>query len=118
VAWALAGCVVVVLIPIASESTGSLVGFLLARSPLTAFLFTVAFPLGAMGARRAGITVGAVAALINIAWSISLLLGPVIFAGVAQSAGNRAAYVLLIAVFCCSIAWIVLPGRAARLSRA
>ena len=98
-------------IPIASETTGALVGFLFARAPMTAFLFTIAFPLGAIGARRAGITVGAVAALINIAWSISMLAGPVVFAAIAQAAGDRAAYAVLMAVFGCAILWIVQPWR-------
>ncbi len=108
--------IVATLIPLASESTPALFGFLLARAPLTAVMFTIAFPLGAIGARRAGITVGAVAALINIFWSLSLLLGPVLFAVVAEQAGVRAAYVVLMAVFACAIAWLVVPGRRARAS--
>ncbi len=110
-AWALAASVIVILIPVASEASPALVGFLFARAPLTAVMFTVAFPLGALGARRAGITVGGVAALINIAWSVSMLLGPVVFAGIAQVAGDRAAYLVLIAVLGCSLAWIVSPWR-------
>jgi predicted MFS family arabinose efflux permease len=109
--WALAGSVVVIVIPVVGESTPALVGFLLARAPMTALLFTIAFPLGALGARRAGITVGAVAALINIAWSVVMLVGPVVFAVIAQTMGDRAAYVVLMAVFVCSIAWIVRPWR-------
>jgi predicted MFS family arabinose efflux permease len=120
VAWGMAGAILVTVIPLVSESTPALFGYLLARSPLTAFMFTVAFPLGALGARRAGITVGAVAALINIAWSISMLMGPLVFAGVAQVAGNRVAYLVLMAVIGCSIAWIVMPRReaVAKVSRA
>ncbi len=78
---------------------------------MTALLFTIAFPLGAIGARRAGITVGAVAALINVAWSVAMLLGPVMFAAIAQTAGDRAAYTVLLAVFGCAILWIVRPWR-------
>ena len=72
---AMAASMIVILIPVASEASAALVGFLFARAPLTAVMFTVAFPLGALGARRAGITVGGVAALINIAWSVSMLSG-------------------------------------------
>lgn len=111
VVWAMLASVVVIGIPLVSESTPVLVGFLLARAPLTACMFTIAFPLGARGARRAGITVGAVAALINIAWSVSLLVGPIVFGGVAQASSDSVAYALLIGVFCCSIAWIVAPHR-------
>ncbi len=112
-ALALAASMIVILIPVVSEASAALVGFLFARAPLTAVMFTVAFPLGALGARRAGITVGGVAALINIAWSVSMLLGPVVFAGIAQVAGDRAAYLVLIAVLGCSLAWIVSPWRRA-----
>jgi predicted MFS family arabinose efflux permease len=111
VASAMAAVVVVTLIPLASESTPALVGYLMARAPLTAFMFTIAFPLGAIGARRAGITVGAVAALINIAWSIATLIGPLIFAAVAQHAGYRGSYAVLIVLFAASIAWVLLPQR-------
>ena len=110
VVWAMLASVVVIGIPLVSGDT-VLVGFLLARAPLTACMFTIAFPLGARGARRAGITVGAVAALINIAWSVSLLVGPIVFGGVAQASSDSVAYALLIGVFCCSIAWIVAPHR-------
>lgn len=114
VAVGMVAAVVVTVIPLVSESTPGLVGYLMARAPLTAFLFTVAFPLGAIGARRAGITVGAVAGLINVSWSLAMLIGPLLFAGVAQAAGNRAAYLLLMALFCCSIGWMLLPrGRSA-----
>lgn len=109
VAVAMGAAAAVTVIPLVSESTPGLVGYLMARAPLTAFLFTVSFPLGALGARRAGITVGAVAALINVAWSLSMLIGPLVFAAIAQSAGNRAAYLLLIAVFCGSIGWMLVP---------
>ncbi|HLK42026.1 MAG TPA: MFS transporter [Thermoleophilia bacterium] len=113
VAYAMAVVVVVTLIPLASESTPALIGYLLARAPLTAFMFTVAFPLGAIGARKAGITVGAVAALINVAWSMATLIGPLIFAVVAQQAGYRGSYVVLIVLFAAAIAWVLLPPRAA-----
>ena len=109
VALGMGAAVVVTTIPVLTESTSGLAAYLIARAPLTAFLFTVAFPLGAIGARRAGITVGAVAALINVSWSLSMLIGPLVFAVVAQYAGNRAAYLLLMAVFCCSIGWMLLP---------
>jgi MFS family permease len=111
IAWGMVLVVAVVTVPVISETTAALTAFLLLRAPLTALLFTIAFPLGAIGARRADITVGAVAALINIAWSISMLVGPVIFAGVAQSAGDRSAYIVLMAIFALSVAWVVSPRR-------
>ena len=113
VAYAMAAVCVVTLIPVVSEATPALVGYLMARAPLTAFMFTIAFPLGAIGARRAGITVGAVAALINIAWSVATLIGPLIFAAVAQHAGYRGSYVVLIVLFAAAIAWVLLPQRQA-----
>ena len=49
-----------------------------------------------------------------------MLMGPLVFAGVAQVAGNRVAYLVLMAVIGCSIAWIVMPRReaVAKVSRA
>jgi MFS transporter, DHA1 family, multidrug resistance protein len=114
IAWGMVLVVVVVAVPLASQTTAALTAFLLLRAPFTALMFTTAFPLGAIGARQAGITVGAVAALINIAWSVAMLAGPVMFAAVAQTAGDQAAYVVLMAIFALSVAWVVTPGRAAR----
>jgi MFS family permease len=111
IAWGMLLVVAVVTVPVISETTAALTAFLMLRAPLTALLFTVTFPLGAIGARRAEITVGAVAALINIAWSIAMLIGPVVFAGVVQSAGERSAYVVLMAIFVLSVAWVVSPRR-------
>ena len=111
IAWVMVAAMVALLIPVASQETGALVGFLMLRAPINAYLFSAAFPLGALGARRAGVSVGAVAALINGVWAVATLVGPLLFGTIAQSAGDRTAFVLLIVVFGVSLTWIVKPER-------
>ena len=91
--------------------SGLLVSFLLVRAPIMALMFTITFPIGVAGARRAGITVAAVAALINIVWSASVLAGPLLAGLIAQTVGNRLAFVLLSAASLASAAWIMNGNR-------
>ena len=86
-----------------SSSTAVVVTFLLARGPVSAVLFTVTFPLGIRGGRAAGISVGTMAALLNIVWALSALVAPIAAGALAQTAGDRAAYGLM-AVLCLVVA--------------
>ena len=101
---------VTLVIVLVSSSTAAVVGFLLVRGPVTAVLFTVTFPLGVRGGRAAGISVGTVAALLNIVWALSALVAPVAAGALAQSVGDRAAYGLM-AVLCVIVAAGVATGR-------
>jgi MFS family permease len=93
VAAALAGATMILVL--VSSSTVVVVAFLLVRGPVAAVLFTVTFPLGVRGGRAAGISVGTVAALLNIVWAFSALVAPVAAGALAQTAGDRAAYGLM-----------------------
>jgi predicted MFS family arabinose efflux permease len=93
VAAALAG--VTMILVLLSSSTVVVVAFLLIRGAVAAVLFTVTFPLGVRGGRAAGISVGTVAALLNIVWAFSALVAPVAAGALAQTAGDRAAYGLM-----------------------
>jgi len=93
VAAALAGATMILVL--VSSSTVVVVAFLLVRGPVAAVLFTVTFPLGVRGGRAAGISVGTVAALLNIVWSFSALVAPIAAGALAQTAGDRAAYGLM-----------------------
>jgi hypothetical protein len=84
--------------------------FLLARGPVAAVLYTVTFPLGAVGGRAAGIGVGTVAALLNIMWAASMLVAPVAAGAVAQAAGDRAAYAVVAALSVAVAVWVASAG--------
>jgi MFS family permease len=90
---ALAGATMILVL--VSSSTVVVVAFLLVRGPVAAALFTMTFPLGVRGGRAAGISVGTVAALLNIVWAFSALVAPVAAGALAQTAGDRAAYGLM-----------------------
>ena len=96
----------IMLIPLASTASASVVVFLLARGPVSAVLYTVTFPLGAVGGREAGIGVATVAALLNIVWAASMLVAPVAAGAVSQAAGDRAAYAAVAAMSVAVAVWI------------
>jgi MFS family permease len=101
----------VMVLPALGATTAVLVAFLLVRAPIMALMFTITFPIGVAGARRAGITVAAVAALINIVWSASVLAGPLLAGLIAETVGNRLAFVMLSVASLASAAWIMNGNR-------
>jgi MFS family permease len=107
VAAALAGATMILVL--VSSSTVVVVAFLLVRGPVAAVLFTITFPLGVRGGRAAGISVGTMAALLNIVWALSGLVAPIGAGALAQTAGDRAAYGLM-AVLCLVVASAVASG--------
>jgi len=90
----------------ASTSSQAVIGFLLARGPISALMFTITFPLGVVGARRAGISLTAVAALLNIVWSAAALVGPIAAGAMAEATSSQATYVCLIALLLAGAAWM------------
>jgi predicted MFS family arabinose efflux permease len=90
----------------ASTSSQAVIGFLLARGPISALMFTITFPLGVVGARRAGISLTAVAALLNIVWSAAALVGPIAAGALAQATSSQATYVCLIVSCLVAAAWM------------
>ena len=100
----------IMLIPLASTASAWVVVFLLARGPVAAVLYTVTFPLGAVGGREAGIGVATVAALLNIVWAASMLVAPVAAGAVSQAAGDRAAYAAVAALSVAVAVWIASTG--------
>jgi len=85
----------------------------LARSPFLAVLYTVGLPLGAEAARRAGLGRGAVIGLINVGWGSATAVGPVAAGGLADSAGERAVYAVLIGACVAVGVWMVASARSA-----
>ena len=66
------------LIVVVSTTTPAVLSFLLLRGPIAAVMFTITFPLGVVGARAAGVSLSAVAALLNMVWAGSALVGPIL----------------------------------------
>lgn len=97
---------VVLAIPEASQSAAAGVAFVFARAPVTAVLFTVSFPLAVLGARSRDVSVTAVAALLNIVWAGSALVGPVAGGALAQAAGNETAYGVLLVLCLGAAGWL------------
>jgi predicted MFS family arabinose efflux permease len=114
VGWLSAALIALALtVVVASHSTPAVVGFLLARGPVSALMFTITFPLGVVGARRAGISLTAIAALLNIVWSASALVGPIAAGALAQATSARATYLCLIVAALASAVWMARSQRAA-----
>jgi MFS transporter, DHA1 family, solute carrier family 18 (vesicular amine transporter), member 1/2 len=83
---------------VASHETAAMIGFLLLRGPISALMFTITFPLGVVGARAAGVSLSAVAALLNMTWAGSALAGPLLAGFVTELTSARTTYVLVIAL--------------------
>jgi MFS family permease len=94
------------LVVVASTSSAAVVGFLLARGPISALMFTITFPLGVVGARRAGVSLTSVAALLNIVWSAAALVGPVAAGALAQATSSQVTYICLIATLLAGAGWM------------
>lgn len=110
-AGALAAVLVLLLV---SEATAVVVAFVLLRTPVMATLFTVSFPLAAMGARRAGVGEGAVLGLLNMSWGVSTMVGPLVGGAVADALGYAAAYGAVLGFAVAVACWALLAARAER----
>ena len=99
---------------LASASTLVVVLFLVLRTPLSSILFTIAYPLGIAGARRAQLGSGAVMGVLNVSWGVATLLGPLVAGAVVQGASARWIYGGLLAVCFSFAGWMLLAARRMR----
>jgi predicted MFS family arabinose efflux permease len=95
---------------IISMTSAALVGFAILRAPFWAILSTLAYPLGALGAKRAGLGAGAIMGALNVVWGAAGSLGPLLAGGVAQTAGLRPAFAVLLASLVGAGAWLLASG--------
>jgi predicted MFS family arabinose efflux permease len=95
---------------VASASALMLVTFAIARAPFWAVLSTLAYPLGAVGARRAGLGSGAIMGVLNVVWGAAGSVGPILVGVVAQTAGSRPAFGLMLALLVTAGVWLVGAG--------
>ena len=107
-------------IPIVSLTTVAMIGFLFLRAPVWATSATICYPLTSQGAHRAGLGRGAIFGLLNLVWGIAAVLSPLVGGAIAQTVGERWAYVAL-ALVCAVFGAFVLslkPGEAATMAAA
>ena len=87
------------LLVIASSSTVAAVAFVLVRAPPWSTMDTIIYPLAAAGAHRSAIGRGSVMGLVMLGWAAASTVGPLLAGGIADAAGKRAAFAVLMA-FC------------------
>jgi hypothetical protein len=105
------------LIVVVSTTTPAVISFLLLRGPIAAVMFTITFPLGVVGARAAGVSLSAVAALLNMVWAGSALVGPILAGAITEFASPEASYLVVIVMALAGSAWMATAGRAPRVAR-
>jgi DHA1 family solute carrier family 18 vesicular amine transporter 1/2 len=102
---------------VASASTVAVMAGVILRMALLGVLYTIAFPLGALGAFRSGLGRGAVNGLLLLTLGAANLTGP--FAGgvLAQAVGDRWTYAALIGCCVAVAVWMLTRGEARVTSR-
>jgi MFS transporter, ACS family, D-galactonate transporter len=97
-AGVMAGLQAVALVPVlVGAGTPAVLATVLGRSPFVAAPYTIAFPLGALGAARIGVGTGTVNGMLGLVWGGANFAGPLIAGVVLAGAGDRAVYALLAA---------------------
>jgi MFS family permease len=98
-------------LPAVTTATAALALFLLLRSACNAAMSTVAYPLASLGAAEAGIGAGAAIGLVNAAWATSTVVAPLAGGAIAQAAGDRAAFAVLVPITLLTGAWLLAVDR-------
>ena len=78
-----------------SGASASVIAAMCLSAPLRAVLYTTAYPLGAAGAPDSGAGAGSVMGLLNAAWALTTVVGPLAGGALAASLGPRETYALL-----------------------
>ncbi len=106
-------------LPALTTATVALVLFLLLRAACNAAMSTVAYPLASAGAAEAGIGTGTAIGLVNAAWALSTVVAPLAGGAIAQAAGDRAAFAVLVPITLLTGVWLIAldTPRAARVLR-
>jgi MFS family permease len=100
---------------LASSSTLAAVAFVLLRAPPWSTMDTIIYPLAAAGAHRSAIGRGSVMGLVMLGWAAASTAGPLLAGAIAEAAGERAAYAMMIGVCAVVGGWLLYAG--ARASR-
>lgn len=102
-------------VPLVTTATTALIVFVVLRGPVWATVSTLPYPLGAIGADRAGIGYGTVVGVLNVAWGASNAIGPLVSGALAGVGGSRLGLVPAIVGCLGAAGWLV--GASARRSR-
>jgi predicted MFS family arabinose efflux permease len=105
------------LLVVLGTSAGATVAFLLARSPFWAAISTLSYPLGAVGARRAGIGAASVMGLLNLVWGAAGAVGPIAAAATAQASSEQVAFLALMVFVGATGLWLLALDRRRREGR-
>jgi predicted MFS family arabinose efflux permease len=92
-------------------SASATVAFLLLRAPFWAAIATLSYPLGALGAQRAGVGPAPVMGLLNLVWGAAGALGPIAAAAIAQAASEQVAFLALMIFVGGTGLWLLGLGR-------
>lgn len=90
-----------------SASTAAVVATVIGRMPAAGLLYTICFPLGTLGAVRAGIGRGAVLGLLNLGWGSATLVAPIVAGAIADASSERVAYGVLVGLCAATAAWLL-----------
>ncbi|MBA2641696.1 MAG: MFS transporter [Actinobacteria bacterium] len=101
-----------------SSSTIAAVAFVLLRAPPWATMDTIIYPLAAAGAHRSSLGRGSVMGLVMLGWGVASTAGPLIAGGIADSAGTRAAYAVMIVLCTLFGLWLLVTDRSRAGARA
>jgi MFS family permease len=100
-------------LPTVSLATVTLVAFLFARSACNAVVSTIAYPLASAGAATTGLGAGAAIGFINAVWATSTVVAPLGAGAIAQAAGDKLAFAVLIPITLATGTWLVIGARRA-----
>jgi predicted MFS family arabinose efflux permease len=101
----------VFVLALASSSLAALVAFALMRAPAWGVMATISLPLAALGAHDLGLPLGRLMGVLNVIWGSSNFVGPLLGGGVAQLAGYRWAFAVLMAVCLGVGSWLLVLSR-------
>jgi NNP family nitrate/nitrite transporter-like MFS transporter len=101
-------------LPFLTTATVALLVFVVVRGPAWATISTLPYPLGAIGADRAGVGYGTVVGVLNVAWGGSNAVGPLLAGALAGVGGSRLG--LVPAICACFAVAVWLRGASTRRS--
>ena len=96
---------------VGSGSTAAAIAFILFRAPFWATMDTIIYPLAAAGAHRSAIGRGSVMGLLTLGWAAASTLGPVLAGAIAETAGARAAFAVMMAFCALFGSWLLWTHR-------
>ena len=108
-----AGIGLAILPMVISTASAAIVASVVSRTGVSAILYTIAFPLGALGAHRAGLGRGTVNGLLTLASGAANAAGPLMAGAIAQATAVRWASAFLVAVCFAAAVWFVVPRQVA-----